>query len=434
LLSLKKLLKIQTSNTKHRLIHGISWGVLGGAVSKALFLISNIILARFLGKTSFGEYGIIQNTVGMFGVFAGLGLGLTATKYVAQYKFIDPAKAGKILSISMLLAMISGIIMSIILLLLAPYIATTTLNAPQLTQGLRISSLTLFFGAVSGAQTGAIYGFEAFKKISLVNIITGVLCIPITFLCVWLWSFSGAIWAGAVILMLNCVFNHFLLLGECRNNCLRLKMNGCWSEWPIVLKYSLPATMTGIMVAPVTWIVSTILVNKPNGYAELGVFNAANQWRTVLIFIPTIIGQIITPIMSERLGIGGNSTAIKILKSSMIVSALSVIPIAAIMSFLSKWIMHQYGAAFSEGWSVLLVVLATVTLLAIQTPVANLIVASGRMWLGTFMNAGWGIVVIVSTMLLSDLGALGLALAFLIGYMFHSIWTFWFAWRKLSET
>jgi len=37
-----------------------------------------------LGTVGFGELGVIQSTVGMFGVFAGLGLGMTATKYVAS--------------------------------------------------------------------------------------------------------------------------------------------------------------------------------------------------------------------------------------------------------------------------------------------------------------------------------------------------------------
>ncbi len=53
-----------------------------------------------LGKEEFGKLGIVQSTVGMFQVFAGFGLGLTATKYVAEFRDSDPAKTGRIIGLS----------------------------------------------------------------------------------------------------------------------------------------------------------------------------------------------------------------------------------------------------------------------------------------------------------------------------------------------
>jgi O-antigen/teichoic acid export membrane protein len=424
----------QEAATSHRFLHGISWGVLGGAVSKALLLLANVLLARFLGKTAYGEYGIIQNTIGMFGIFAGLGLGLMATKYVAQYKYTDPEKAGRVLGLSSMVAVGSGLLMALLLFILAPYLAAATLAAPHLTQSLRVGTLLLFLGAVTGAQTGALYGFEAFRKISIINVVVAVLCIPVTLLGVWRWHLTGALWAGVIVLLAQWGINHWVMRSECRNHGLSPNMAGVWAELPILWHFALPATLANIMIAPVTWAVSALLVNQPNGYAEMGIFNAANQWRTVLIFIPTLIGQIITPIMSERLGVGSNATARSMLRTSIIVSAIAVIPAALLLGAVSPWIMGQYGAAFTSGWPVLLVVLATVSLVALQTPIGNVIAASGRMWVGTAMNAGWGLVVIISALLLKSYGAFGLAAAFFIGYVVHSIWTFWFAWRTVSQS
>src|ERR1022692_3038167 len=42
---------------------------------------------------------MIQSTVGMLGIFAGLGLGITATKYVAELRSHDPERAGRIIAL-----------------------------------------------------------------------------------------------------------------------------------------------------------------------------------------------------------------------------------------------------------------------------------------------------------------------------------------------
>jgi O-antigen/teichoic acid export membrane protein len=89
--------------------------------------------------------------------------------------------------------------------------------------------------------------------------------------------------------------------------------------------------------------------------------------------------------------------------------------------------MSLYGEGFRSGWSTLVVVLLTAGLLAVQTPVGQIIAATGKMWTGFAMNLGWAILFIVSTLLLIDLGSLGLATARAIGYVVHAIWVFAFA-------
>lgn len=98
---------------------------------------------------------MIQTTVGMFGVFAVLRLGMTATKYIAEYRQTDPERAGRIIGLSGLVAMATGGLMALGLLVFAPWIAEHTINAPHLTGVLRIGGLILFISALNGAQTGA---------------------------------------------------------------------------------------------------------------------------------------------------------------------------------------------------------------------------------------------------------------------------------------
>jgi len=172
-----------------------------------------------------------------------------------------------------------------------------------------------------------------------------------------------------------------------------------------------------------------MLVNQPGGYAEMGVFSAANQWRAALLFLPGLIGQVAVPMLASLQNAAGRRPARKVLVGSMLTNALCTVPVLFVLLPCSRWIMSFYGAAFSARGHVLQVSLLSAALLAIQTPVGNLITAFGRVWVGFAMNAGWaGCLPATAHFLLSlGWGAQALACAYLAAYLAHALWTFWFA-------
>ena len=167
-----------------------------------------------LGKTGYGELGMIQSTVGMFGVFAGFGLGLTATKHVAEFCRSDPERAGRIIGLSGLVAMVTGGLMAMGLFIFAPWLAEHTINAPHLAGVLRIGALILFISALNGAQTGALSGFEAFKTIAYVNLFVGLISFPILVGGAYFGGLTGAVWALTINLGFNWLLNHLALRKE----------------------------------------------------------------------------------------------------------------------------------------------------------------------------------------------------------------------------
>lgn len=176
------LKRIEASDIGLRMARGLFWSMAGTVISRALMLLATILVARLLGKIEYGELGMIQSTVGMFGVFAGFGLGLTATKYVAELRESDPLRVGRILSLSTFVACFTGGLMALALLFFAPWLAEHTINAPHLVSQLRISAIVLFFSALNGAQTGALAGFEAFKDIAKINFSVGIISFIFLFL------------------------------------------------------------------------------------------------------------------------------------------------------------------------------------------------------------------------------------------------------------
>jgi len=421
------LKRIEASDIGSRLARGVFWSMAGAVISRGLMLAASVLVARMLGKTGFGELGMIRSTVGMFGVFAGFGLGLTATKHVAEFRSSDPSRAGRIIALSWLVAMLTGGLMALGLFIFAPWLAEHTINAPHLTGVLRIGALILFINALNGAQTGALAGFEAFKTIAYVNLFVGLISFPILVCGAYFGGLTGAVWAMAINLGFNWLLNHIALRKEARRYNVPFTFSNCSRELSVLWKFSLPAVLAGSMVGPVNWICSAMLVNQTEGYDEMGIFSAANQWYAMLLFLPSLLGQVVLPVLSERLGQKEIKQSMRTMSLAIKTNVLLVFPLVLLASIASPYIMSLYGEGFRSGWPTLVVVLLTAGLLAVQTPVGQIIAASGKMWIGFAMNFGWALTFIVSTLLLLDLGSLGLATARIIGYVFHATWVFAFA-------
>jgi len=237
--------RIESSPLGLRLAKGVFWSMAGAMISRGLMLSAAILVARILGRTVYGELGMVRSTVGMLGVFAGFGLGLTATKHVAQYRHSDPARAGRIISLSWLVAAVTGVLMALGLFSFAPWLAEHTINAPHLAGVLRIAALILFLNALNGAQTGALSGFEAFKTVASVNLTVGVISFPVLFGGAYFGGLVGAVWALAAILGVQWLLNHLALRREAQRCGVPLTFGDCGREWPILWKFSLPAVLAG---------------------------------------------------------------------------------------------------------------------------------------------------------------------------------------------
>jgi O-antigen/teichoic acid export membrane protein len=418
LVALRK--RIANSPIGGRLARGAFWSAAGMAASQGLTLVAWIVVTRMLGKDTFGELGIVRSTVTTAGTLALFGSAVTATKHVAEFRTIDPHRAGRIIALSGSFTLLTGSLMALGLLLFAPWLAGT-LNAPHLSIHLRIGSLILLFSAINGAQTGALAGFEAFKTIAYVNLLVSVISFPIIILGVFVAGLAGAVWALVIKLAITWLICHFALRDEMRRNCVPFTAKGCLQEWPVLWKFSLPTTVGRLLIGPATWVCAALIVNQPNGFGEVGVYNAADQWLLILTSIALLASSAVTPILAQHIGEAKHREAMNVLLLAIKMNAWLVLPLALAGSLVSPWIMAFYGEGFAEAWPTLVAVLVTAAIIAIESPVRNMIVATGQMWPDCFMNMVCALVFVGGTLLLLQYGAFGLATARLMGHLVRAV-------------
>jgi O-antigen/teichoic acid export membrane protein len=411
--------RITRSPLGSRLAHGTLWLLSGTLVSRILALLSSVIVARLLGRAGFGELGMIQATIGMFQMFAGFELGVTATKYVAEFKLRDPEKTGRIIGLSTIVAWTTGAVVAAVMLVGAPMLAASTLSAPHLTGVLRISALSLLLGAISGAQAGALYGFEAFRRIAWINFATGIISLPLMVLGAVLAGLTGAVWGLALTLAGNVVLGHLALRTERRRNGIPVRYVHSWHEWRVLFSFSLPAVLSALLVAPVTWVCQAILINQPGGFDQMGLFNAANQWHTATLFLPGVLGAVVIPVFAGMAGPEDRHRYRRLLGYNIGFNVAASAAIALPVSLFSSFIMSGYGPSFTSGYPVLIVLCCAAVIYSGMTVIDAAIISRGLMWWDVAQHVIWATVMIAMTWKFRHYGAIGLALATLLARLAH---------------
>ena len=397
-----------------------------------LGLLASIFVARLLGKNGFGELGIVQSTANMFQVLAGTAIGLTATKHVAEFRNSDPARAGRIIALSNASSVIIGAVLALGLIISSSWLAQHTLAAPQLAPLLRIGALLLFLAAFSGAQGGALSGFECFKENAQINLWSGLLGFPIMITAVYFWGLRGAVWGLVWSMAVACAMNVFVLRGVMKRYHVPLSLRTSASELPVLWNFGLPTVLGGLVSAPVYWACNAMLVNRQGGYAEMGILNAANQWWAAVLFLPGMLGQVVLPVMTERLSSHGHAQARRLLWASVAANLAVVSPVIILASILSRNIMASYGSPFAGARPTLIVLLVAAGLQALQTPVLNLLTAKGRMWTILLLLLSWAAVLLAVNSLFVKWGALGVASARMVSYFVSSLWISYVACRLMT--
>lgn len=412
--------KIFQSDINKKIAKGAFWSLSGTIVSKGLLVISSIIVARILGAEVFGQAGIIRSTVNMFSAFAGMGIGLTSTKYISEFKNSNPVKVLKIVKLSNIVTVITAFTIAVFILIFSQQIANQ-INAPNLKTELQISSLILFFNTLNGVQLGILAGFEDFKSIAKNNLTAGIVSFFLQIIMAYLWGLTGTIIGFGTNFFVLWVMNKNIVIKHTKSLGNFPKNETIFSEIRILWKFSLPAVLSGIMVGPISWMCNVFLVNQPGGYTQMALFDAANQWRVAILFIPGALSQIILPMLSSSVADSKKYNIIffKNLKLNIIISIIMFLIIALV----NPIILKAYGNEFSGLWLPLIILASSTILVSVNNVFGQAIASQGKMWIGFIVNSIWAIsLLILSFWLIKilDLGAIGLSIAYLISYIVHS--------------
>ena len=396
------------------------WSFAGAASQKILLLGTSFLCMYILGKAGYGKLSIVRSTIQIFVLFGAVGMGSTATKYIAEFRDKDPARLTGIYSIVNLFAFSAGVLATAAILCFAHQIADY-LKDPQLVNTVRIGALLLFFSIINSIQTGILTGLEKFREIAAISALGGI----VEFVCIILgsvyFSVIGALLGYGIGFLFLTVMNQYAI-GKCRCPELHFSRKAVnVADTKELLFFSIPLLGSSLLVSPVMWLSQSLLV-RYGDFSELGVYAAADQWRMVLLFIPSALSRIVLPMLSNLNGKDSVKSYLKVLKINLYVNAGTTFLFLLLFLAVLPVILMCYR--LSSSCYLIFAVLAGSTFFSSLAAVfGQAITSQGKTWIGLWFNLGWGVMVIVSTVLFLHLGlgALALALGMLTSYLLHTL-------------
>ncbi len=408
--------RLAASDVGKRLARGSFWSLINALVMKTATLAQAIFLAHILGIAGFGEWGILLSTSAMVCVFASFGLVTTTTKHVAQWRNSEPERLGRLLGLLQLSALVMGLITCGVLIVAAASLAEHMLAAPQLARPLAIIGCVVLMQVLSGVYEGVLTGMECFRDSAIIRGFSTIIGVVITVVLTLYFGLTGAIFGLLLTnLLLASLFawRAFALIHKAD---IRVRLKGCWGEWKAIRDFALPTVLAGLMVMVAMWVAQLVLVRQPGGYEEMGAYQAANQWRVMVIFLPTQLLAAYFPVMSSL--ITTDPMYLRHLQKQMLTSMmLLALGLALPVVFLAPWLMQLYGVVFADFWPVL-ALLALIPVFDIgHVVLQNAAIAQSYAW-----TLIWSNLVMVATIaigvvwLIPEYLGLGLAMTLLLGY------------------
>ncbi len=381
-----------TGSLRERFVHGAFWSFLGTAVYQGLTIAANILGARLLGGGRYGMFGIVLNTVGMCGVFAGAGLGMTATKYLAEFRGTDKARAGRTLGLCLQMTWLFGVVVSLVLFFTAPYLATflakanshahSLTNMHVLTLFLRLGIALLFFNALIGVQNSAFSGLEAFTTLTWINLLRGALAFPFILAGVHWYGVAGMIVGSALAAALGCLISQGVLAHKCGQSGIRVDYSASFREGvQLFWDFSLPAFIANLLVAPLVWWASSLLVRQ-QGWTQMGVFTAVSQWRNALIYIFSMFAGVNLPVLANLFGQRNRAGFNKVLRTSALLTLGVALVVIIPLLFLASWLMALFGKDFAHAGTMLIITAITSFFIAISSILGQVMAAIRAIWVG----------------------------------------------------
>lgn len=412
--------KVLGTGNQQKIIKGVFWSFLGTLISKGFVFIALFLVARILTVDEYGKLGLLQSYINTFTTFSLASFGVTATKYLALYAESDKEKASEIYSLTRLSVFFLAVAILVLSLVFNKQVGEYIVGNQNMSKEVLLCAFAIFFSSLNGLQTGALAGLENFKSISFVNMVNGILSLPLILFSAYKFGIYGVVVSLVIINFSIWLCSAILLQRELNLKQIKFTIKGQKKHLETVYNFTLPSFISSMMLSPVVLICNSMLIkNHISGYYQLGIYNATFNFSQVGTLLLGIIGQVTYPLTMKNFGKNNKRFDFFNINQSYVIGVVLFLPILVLPDLFSQ----LYGSKYqnSDMHLTLLFVSLSTIIIAQRQGIARNFAAGNFMWFSVFSNMTWAVTTIIVCNFLIDYGAIGRAVGFLIGYFVNTV-------------
>ena len=401
---------------RRRLVRAIRWSVLGAGAAQALYLLASILIARLLGNEDFGRLGLMHLTLNTLVTLISPSFGWSIMRAAATMHAQEREALAPLLNSLMMVGAFTSGCMSVGLLLLTPTICTHWFADPKSTPAFQIGALSVFANGYFSLVVSLFAGLEAFRGVALLNTVRGLLLGTLMLAGAYWGGLNGAAAGFTIASVLGAAIAWYVMRRVLHYYHLALHAHNWQRAYRLLTQISLPSFLSTVVGSFTLWAGGVLLTRHPDGLHQVAVFNASNQWKSVLLFLPTQISQASAPIMANLWGQGDLGRLKAVIRSNLLLVLLTYgLPCAVILA-LSSYVLHLYLlAGFQETQALRLLTLSGL-MSALCSVLGYTMIAMGKGWQSLSVNLLWMAIFLTLTALWLGQGALGISKSYLISY------------------
>ena len=397
--------------------------------------LSQIILARSLGVTGFGEYALAITWLQVWTVLAKLGLDNTSLRYVSEYVTKhDVEKLSSFTWDSMRASLLASLTMMIVVI--STVLIFWHSIGDGLATGLIIASLMIPLVSLRQIQEARLRGIgRLFESQIGTAIWPWVLCLLAGLAWVVL-SAGIPSWFAAALHLISITIVSLLVFLFCRQSPLDsdpLSADGtaprqwrsqrrqrraievqqaarelCRRRWKQTAMAFLFAEILIVMKSRACVALAGMFLDRES----VGLYGAMEKFADVSVLASQSLGLVIAPQFAALYAAGRFPEMRRLMKQGQILSLCTTLPVALVVAFFGDWVFVLLGPGYREGWAVLMALLASACIASFSGPAAYVLQMTGHertMLIITAASAATNI--LLSLLLMRSCGLLGLGIA-----------------------
>jgi len=384
---------------------------LGEILGNIIGYANNVLMTRSIGPISFGIYVLASTIIRVISIFSVAGFDNGLIRFIALYQGIgDRARVKGLILFATRVVGVLSLILFVAFFLTSGFISTRIFHNPDLSFALKILLISLPFVTLMTLWLGGIQGFQMIKYRVLVEKLFQPLS-RLIFLIIFFFlgmKLFGVLLASVLSAFVGlCIaFWYLSRIAPFHNN----QLSPVYEKKKLI-SFSMPVTFVTFFFFITRWI-SILMLGYFVTPREVGIFGAVDRVLPLVSLPLESLNIIFSPMISRLYGERALSKLENLFKVETKWAVSLSFPICLTLIIFARPIMRIFGAAFTEG-SLVLIILSIAQLFRVSVgSTGPMLMMTGHQNISLFNTFFTAVITItLNYFLIPQYGILGAAIA-----------------------
>ncbi len=382
-------------------------------------VVKSKFVAVLLGPAGMGIAGLLTSTTNFIGTITNLGLNTSAVRNIAGANATgDDKKISEVASVLRRLVWLTGIIGTLVTLVLSPLLSELTFGNRDYTVAFMWISVTLFLTQISNGQLVVLQGMRKLQFLAKANLAGTTASLFISVPLYYVWGIDGIV-PALIFSSFGTLFFSWFFASKLKITSVRINKSLLLSEGGDMIRMGFILSINSLIAVGTSYIVR-IFISRVGGIEQVGLYNAG------FTIINTYVGMVFTAMSTDyfpRLsGIAhDNNIARNIINQQAEVALLILAPILTVfLVFINFVVLLFYSSRFVAVDSMIHWAALGIFFKAPSWAIAFLFIAKGHTRLFFYNELSANIYMLAFNIIGYKLGGLeGLGISFFVGYLIY---------------